>query len=64
MHRPEPSADRQLAELYLELASECFFKAAASADRVAAEALTRMGHRYVGQAAALDRSPPDGPLAR
>jgi hypothetical protein len=54
-HRREiVTADREISQLYLDLASECFDKAVV-AERAAAEALRLMGRRYVTQAAFLER---------
>jgi hypothetical protein len=46
--------DRAIAGLYLDLALECFNNAARAEQADAAEALKRMGRRYVAQAAILD----------
>ena len=46
--------DRAIAGLYLDLALECFNDAAKAEQADAAEALQRMGRRYVAQAAILD----------
>jgi hypothetical protein len=54
-HRYEiVTADREISQLYLDLASECFNKAV-MAEQPAAEALRIMGRRYVTQAATLER---------
>jgi len=56
-HRHElVSAGREISQVYLDLASECFNKAATAEQANGAEALRQMGRRYVGQAEALDRS--------
>jgi hypothetical protein len=52
----EEQKDRGISALYLELASECFNKAATAKDVGAAEALQRMGRNYFTQAVALDPS--------
>jgi len=44
----------EISALYLELASECFNKAAAAQDAGAAEALQRMGRSYFTQAVVLN----------
>jgi hypothetical protein len=48
--------NREVSQLYLELASECFGKAKASEHVDVAEALRRMGRCYVRRAVALDAS--------
>jgi hypothetical protein len=50
-----------ISQLYLQLASECFIKAAVAERADAAEALTRMGRRYTAQASILDPSRSDRP---
>ena len=52
---PQKQNDREMCRLYLELAFECFNKAA-EAECNAAEALKQMGRRYLTEAAALDPS--------
>jgi hypothetical protein len=42
--------DRKIGQLYLQLASECFNKAATIKDANAAEALRRMGRHYITEA--------------
>ena len=59
-HRRELGmAGREISELYLSLALDCFDKAATTDQADGAEVLKRMGRRYVAEAAALDgrRSP-------
>ena len=51
-----PISDRELSQLYRELASECFVKAVITDQADRADALMRMGHHYIAHAAALDRS--------
>jgi cellulase/cellobiase CelA1 len=46
--------NREISALYLELASDCFAKAATAEDRVTAEGLRRMAERYMIQAVALN----------
>jgi hypothetical protein len=46
---------REISDLYLCLALDCFDKAATAEQADDAEALRRMGRRYVAEAAALDR---------
>jgi hypothetical protein len=46
--------DLDTSHLYLNLAYECFNKAAATEQADAAEAFTRMGCRYMSEAKALE----------
>jgi hypothetical protein len=48
--------NREIAALYLELASECFHRAAKADDDITAEAMQRMGRGYIARALAVDPS--------
>jgi hypothetical protein len=53
---------REIAALYLELASICFNEAATAEDAETAEVLTRMSQRYLVQAVALHQAVADQQL--
>jgi hypothetical protein len=52
----ESRKKQEISQLYLDLASECFSKAAIAEHADAAEQLRRMGRRYMSQAAVFDAS--------
>jgi hypothetical protein len=52
----EKAKQIEMSQVYLDLASECFNKAARAEQADAAETLRRMGRCYVAQAAAFDPS--------
>jgi hypothetical protein len=47
----------EISRAYLDLADECFSKAARTEHAEAAAQLRRMGRHYMSQAAALDEAP-------
>jgi hypothetical protein len=44
----------KISQLYLDIASECFNKAAIEAHSAGAEIFRRMGHRYISEAELYD----------
>ena len=60
---PEKRKAREISELYLELASECFDKSVAAEDPGASETMRRMGRSYVARARALNPSLDAGQLS-
>ena len=49
-----PPTDSEISRLYLDLANECFVKAAIEEHADGAEVFRRMGRRYVSEAMAYD----------
>ena len=49
-------SEREIATLYLDLASECFHRSAKAVDAGTADAMRRMGDIYFAKAVASDQS--------